>query len=194
MTNEELVGMYRNGNQEAIIELHEQNKGMIVRAIRSLGVNKNDIDDAHQVAFIVLLNCVRSYCADGGRTFVSFYYLCLRRQLVDFMLRNSPIRITKEAVQKGKKHVSYEKLPTNFDVAKEDDNLMEVEEEKRLLREALKELSSSHKQIVQMYIEGKRFSEISKELGVTAQAVTQRFQRILDKMREHVNGIERKVL
>ena len=68
MTDEELISMSRDGDQEAMEKLLEKYKGMVLGKARSMYILGGDSEDLIQEGMLGLFKAVRDY--DSGRVLV----------------------------------------------------------------------------------------------------------------------------
>ena len=81
MTDEELISMSRDGDQEAMEKLLEKYKGMVLGKARSMYILGGDSDDLIQEGMLGLFKAVRDYDCGRDASFSTFAQLCVTRQL-----------------------------------------------------------------------------------------------------------------
>lgn len=82
MTNEQLVLLIQGGNDDKLIDLYRQNKGLIQKVVRKYA-GYEDVEDLQQEAFFGLCNAAKLFKHDSGTAFSTYvvYWIkqsCLR--------------------------------------------------------------------------------------------------------------------
>lgn len=93
MTNEELVQLYRQGNKEALNDLIEQNKGVVMKLANKFYINSNsiDIDDLIQEGYAGLITAVNKYDFDreNKAQFITYAMNCIHQCMYSFLVGHS---------------------------------------------------------------------------------------------------------
>ncbi len=82
--NEELVRRYQIGDQEALLMLWEQNKGLMHRAVSPYKATA-ELDDLMQEAFIGLTTAAREYKPEAGAKFSGFVCDHIRWEILSYL-------------------------------------------------------------------------------------------------------------
>ena len=91
MTNEELVMKIKGGDDaegKLLLELFEQNRGLIHKYIRKYG-NLLEYEDAKQESFIALMDAVNNFKPELG-LFYTFYGYYLQMRFSNYLISNAP--------------------------------------------------------------------------------------------------------
>ena len=81
MTDEELITLFRDGDQEAMEMLLNKYKEMVLRKAKSMYILGGDSDDLIQEGMLGLFKEVRDYDCGRDASFRTFAQLCVTRQL-----------------------------------------------------------------------------------------------------------------
>ena len=92
MTNEELIQEYQNGNQGALDELLEQNKGLVgfaIRTYKGLAKPSLGVEDLQQEAWIGFLRAVQKYNINQSAKFSSYAVKAMIHAVIRAINRDS---------------------------------------------------------------------------------------------------------
>ena len=81
LTDEELIALFRDGDQEAMEKLLNKYKEMVLGKARSMYILGGDSDDLIQEGMLGLFKAVRDYDCGRDASFRTFAQLCVTRQL-----------------------------------------------------------------------------------------------------------------
>lgn len=87
MNNEELVKSYQNGDKDSLLELWDNNQGLIHKIVNGF-CGYADEDDLMQEAFLALNNASNEYKHDAGCSFASFLADRIRWSLISYLENN----------------------------------------------------------------------------------------------------------
>lgn len=189
-TDEQLIDMYRAGNEKAMDELFNRYKGLVRMKTRTLYLVGGDSDDLIQEGMIGLYKAMIGYDSKKYASFATFAGLCIDRQIVNAIQasnrkKNVPLNT----------YVSFE-LPASQD---EDNELklvdvlnssQEQNPEKlyidREITDSLESrirnsLSSYERKVLDLYLDGNDYIEIAKIINKTPKSVDNAIQRIRSK-------------
>lgn len=189
--DEVLIALYQNGDEKAIDELFEKYKNLVRKKAKAMFLVGGDNDDLIQEGMIGLYKAVRDYNADKETTFSTFASMCINRQIITAVTasnrkKNSPLN----------SYVSFDQpanVTENSDMKLIDVLQTDVEQnpEKLLIDKEytinLKEqvetvLSPFERQVLNLYMEGRDYIMISKELGKSSKSIDNALQRIRNKV------------
>ena len=194
MTDEDLIALFRDGDQEAMEHLLDKYKEMVLKKARSMYILGGDSDDLIQEGMLGLFKAVRDYDSGRDASFSTFAQLCVTRQLY-----------TAVKASARKKH-----LPLNTAISLsrplresgvgEDEELMDCleadarsnpeeyiigqEEMERLEEKIERELSAFEKQVLELYLTGMGYVEIAHVLNRDEKSTDNALQRIRTKLRK----------
>ena len=180
LSDEQLVKLCNKGVQEAFSALSVR----YIFVIRNKsaepyhqGIEK---DDLFQEGLLGLLNAVESYNADGKASFRTYAGVCIRNKII------SAVRsFQSERNKLNNEHCS-------FDDVQNVPSAPETEPETAfVIREAFEgfqdyirnELSEKEFEVLELYVEGKSYDEISQKLGISRKSCDNAMQRLRKKLR-----------
>ena len=88
-TDEELVVLAQNGDNDSEIELFSRYKNVLRKISRSYFLIGGDIEDILQEGMLGLYKAIKSYSPSKGVSFSSFANLCIKRQIQTAVRRAS---------------------------------------------------------------------------------------------------------
>lgn len=188
-TDEELIELYREGEEGVVEYLMEKYKNLVRSKATSMFILGGDTQDLIQEGMIGLFKAVRDYDAGRDACFYTFAQLCVSRNIFT-------------AVQKSgrKKHAPLNYYVSIYGQESTDDtelgigsvkdnpeNIMIGKENLEQLEQAIEtELSSFERQVIELRITGMGYDEISRILGRDGKSVDNALQRIKGKLKKYV--------
>ena len=175
LTDEELITLFRDGDQEAMEMLLNKYKEMVLRKAKSMYILGGDSDDLIQEGMLGLFKAVRDYDCGRDASFRTFAQLCVTRQLYTAVKASS-----------RKKHLP---LNTAISLSRPASSNPEVyligqEEMERLEEKIEKELSAFEKQVLELHLTGMGYVEIAHVLNRDEKSTDNALQRIRAKLRK----------
>lgn len=194
--DEELIDMYRGGNEQAIEHIFERYKHIVRKKAKAMYLAGGDSDDLIQEGMIGLYKAVRDYDKRKDVSFMTFASVCINRQILNAVTasnrkKNSPLNT----------YVSFDE-PVNpdedaqvklVDVLKSDkeqnpERLFIDKENADSLEERLfRVLSSYETRVLEMYMGGMDYIAIADALGKTPKSIDNAIQRIRNKVDKITN-------
>ena len=175
-----LIGLYREGNQDAIDMLFERYKTFIYGIINDVFCNFGyyvDYEDMFQESMVVFLDCLRKYDVDNG----CFYFFV--RTSIERRLINKIKRIKKNMVVKS------------LDVECFDDGNEKIidyvaEEDKNSVLEDLfiEKLDGINKDIAVLKIKGFSYEDIADVLQINKQFIYRRMVKIKKVLKDIIKN------
>ena len=179
-SDEELVEMYRNGIQDAFGELSVRYIFVIRSASAGLYNMGVETDDLYQEGLVALHSAVKSYDDGGGASFRTYAAVCIKNRLMSAVrsannkrnfINNTAVSIYDEPME----------LSAPFS---EPEGLVVAEEGmKDILRTARDRLSELEFRVMELYIDGNSYEEISKLIGVSVKVCDNAMQRVRRKLK-----------
>lgn len=180
ISDDELVILYKNGVQDAFTALSMRYIFLIKKQASSFCGKSVEYDDLLQEGLIGLDNAVSGYDIGGTASFRTYAAVCIRNRLVS-------------AVRKANSNfnsINNEALPLSeqVDVLSAPDTEPEhavdsIERTKEIFRTVRELLSELERNVLSLYVDGKRYDEIAADLGITVKACDNAMQRVRKKLR-----------
>ncbi len=160
-------------DKETFISLVNQNLGIIHKVSLTYCYNCTDREDLVQEIFLQLWRSYGSY--KGESRFSTWLYRVALNTAIN-------------SLRKKKDHVSMETLPDNRSYEVRD---IEKEEQTRLLFSAISQLNKIDKALIFLWLEERKYDEISEITGLSKTAVSVRLVRIRKKLEEIIKSMEK---
>ena len=195
MKDEEIIEYVRQGDKRAVDYLMDKYKNLVRQKARRLFLMGGDSDDLIQEGMIGLYKAIRDYTPNREASFYSFANLCVERQMYSAVKasnrqKNLPLNTyislsdidfaetaAKESIF-GNNQLNPEKLV----IDKESEDVLEY----KLVRH----LSTFEKKVFELFIEGKRYTEIAEELQKSPKSIDNALQRIKTKLNQTLLELE----
>ena len=201
--DEELVALYRAGDQEAVDELLSRYRSFARVKARSYFLIGADRDDIVQEGMIGLYKAIRDYAPEREASFRAFAELCVTRQIITAVktatrLKHVPLNtyvsLSKPVGDDEDPDRSLHEVLANAR-APDPADLVIGHEELRGMKLAFAEiLSDFETEVLHMYVEGKSYQDIASHLERHVKSIDNAIQRIKRKvelhLRERRNGGE----
>ena len=190
MTDEELIGKLRAGRRDVADYLVEKYKGLVRQKASTMYLIGGETDDLIQEGMIGLFKAVQNYDSGKEASFQTFARLCIDRQLYKAVSgsnrqKHQPLNTYVSLSQEeGTDHLEelWEQSPETIVIARENVDDLETQ-----IRRCLSPLEN---QVLELYLLGEDYSQISKTLGKTKKSVDNALQRIKGKVRLCVDDIQ----
>ena len=177
LTDEELVKLYKRGNQDAFTELYTRYKSLVKFHCRKFFWIGSEIEDITQEGMKGLFNAVQTYKEEVA-SFKTYASLCIKSSILTAIKKyndNNTVKINGnisiESVE-GFSHLVT--TPEEFVIDKESDN--------EVLLKIYKDLSKREKEVLKLYLEGLNYTEIANKLGVKEKSVDNALVRAKSKI------------
>lgn len=180
--------------QECIMNRYKNFVRLKARAYFLVGADREDII---QEGMIGLFKATRDYHPDRASSFKSFAELCVRRQIITAIKSatrqkhiplNSYVSLNKSPYDSESER-SYLEMMASGNKELNPEHLMIRKEEVRFLEEKMGEvLSRLEWQVLNGYLEGKSYEEISREVPCRVKSVDNALQRVKKKMERAVQA------
>lgn len=188
ISDDELVKVAKNGDNNAIETLVDRYKNYISLKTRTYFLRGADKEDIMQEGMIGLIKAIRDYKVDKQVSFKSFAELCITRQIITAVkaaTRQKHTPLNSYISLYGSGDGDEERSPLDLI----DSNTRFNPEEYIIMRENLKKideqilkfLSKFEKSVLECYMTGKTYQEISEVLGRPVKSIDNALQRIKRK-------------
>ncbi len=183
----ELVYLAQEGNEDAINELYQRYKSIIVKksknAIMYATHHGIDINDIMQEAYIGFDEAIRGFSQDEKASFYTFSLLCIDRKITNYLRKTtgSKGKILNEAVTIDD---TLEKVLSNdFSI---EYTLMDRDNGSELINKIRSFLTEFERNVFDLKLKEYSFNEIAKILNKDVKSIYNTFQRIKVKIRKNI--------
>lgn len=190
MTDEEIVAGAQNADGTALEFLLNKYKNFVRSKARSYFLIGADHEDIVQEGMIGLYKAIRDFRPDRLASFRAFAELCITRQIITAIktaTRQKHIPLN-SYVSLNKPIYDEESDRTLMDVITEDalsnpENMFIDREDLSTIRGRIGEmLSDLEKEVLELYMDGKSYQEISEEMGRHVKSIDNALQRVKRKL------------
>ena len=194
LTDEEMISLFRDGDQEAMERLLEKYKGMVLGKAKSMYILGGDSEDLIQEGMLGLFKAVRDFDSGRDASFRTFAQLCVTRQLYTAVKAsarkkhlplNSAVSLSSPLREENGDERDEELLDfLEADPSSNPEEYLIGQEETERLEEMIeKELSPLEKQVLDLYLTGMGYVEIAHVLNRDEKSTDNALQRIRAKPR-----------
>ncbi len=191
LTDENLVLLANQGNENAETELLEKYKDLVVKIARSYFIIGGELEDIVQEGMIGLYKAIKNFSNSKNTTFKTFAITCIKHQIQSAIKKantkkNSPLT-NSIPLQKFSENSddSDEFLPVNliFQVAP-DEKIINHENYINLLNTIKNTLSKKEYIVLKYYLSGYSYKEIAKILEINEKSIDNSLSRIKNKLKK----------
>ena len=193
-SDEELILMYRDGEEEAAGFLMNKYKNLVRKKAGSMYILGGDREDLIQEGMIGLYKAVRDYDMGRDVNFYTFADLCVSRQMYTAVQAsnrkkhlplNTYISIYSQTMNAEEGTEEYELMNT---LTLGNDNnpeemVIEQENMEQMELAILSQLSELEKQVFELHLTGMNYTEIAKVLGRDEKSTDNALQRMKSKIK-----------
>ena len=193
LTDEELITLFRDGDQEAMEMLLNKYKEMVLRKAKSMYILGGDSDDLIQEGMLGLFKAVRDYDSGRDASFRTFAQLCVTRQLYTAVKAssrkkhlplNTAISLSRPVREDGEEDEEFLDCLEADASSNPEVYLIGQEEIERLEEKIEKELSPLEKQVLELHLTGMGYVEIAHVLNRDEKSTDNALQRIRTKLKK----------
>ena len=194
MTDEDLIALFRDGDQEAMEFLLDKYKEMVLRKARSMYILGGDSDDLIQEGMLGLFKAVRDYDCGRDASFRTFAQLCVTRQLYTAVTAstrkkhlplNTAISLSRPLRENGGDEEEEFMDCLEADASSNPEEYIIGQEEMERLEEKIeKELSPLEKQVLELHLTGMGYVEIAHVLNREEKSTDNALQRRRTKIKK----------
>jgi len=171
---QKLISLAQGGDAEAEAALIAEFAPLVRICTRPYFLQGGDNEDLIQEGMLGLLSAIRHYSSGRGASFRTFAELCIRRRVFSAIKRYSAI----ETID----------LPVEVPQTNPETILIDREMSEEFLNGFLEQLSSLERQILDLYLKGLSYREISSGTGKSAKSVDNAIQRVRRKLTQFKLG------
>ncbi len=190
-TDIELIDKSQNGNSDAMETLLNKYRGMVIKESRKLYLIGADEEDLLQEGMIGLFKAVRDYESEANVDFPVFAHICIVRQLYSAVRRdnrgktsvlNNALSIDSANDVEGSTIADY----INAEELSPEDRVIENERIEEIWASIHECLSGYEKNVLELYLAGKKYDEIAEELDKDKKSIDNAIQRIRNKLSDAI--------
>lgn len=194
-SDEELILMYRDGEEEAAGFLMNKYKNLVRKKAGSMYILGGDREDLIQEGMIGLYKAVRDYDLGRDVNFYTFADLCVSRQMYTAVQAsnrqkhlplNTYISIYGQSINSEEGSTEYDIMNTLVSQTESNPEAMMIAQEnmEQMEQAILKELSPLEKQVFELHLTGMNYTQIAKVLGRDAKSTDNALQRMKGKIKK----------
>ena len=194
-SDEELIIMYRDGEEDAASFLMNKYKNLVRKKAGSMYILGADRDDLIQEGMIGLFKAIRDYDMGRDVNFYTFADLCVSRQMYTAVQAsnrqkhlplNTYISFYSQSLnsEEGKDEYSLMNTLPSEKEKNPEDMMIEQENVEQIESAILKELSEFEKQVFELHLTGMTYTEIAKVLGRDEKSTDNALQRMKTKIKK----------
>ena len=191
-SDEELIMFYRNGNEQAIEVIFERYKNLVRKKAKAMFLAGGDNDDLIQEGMIGLYKAVRDFKSGMSATFFTFASMCINRQMITAVAasnrkKNTPLNsyLSFDMPAGGENGEDWEMKLVDIISSQEEQNpemlIIDKEHAADLKKKLFNKLSPFEKQVLDLYMHGEDYIQISQEMNKPAKPIDNALQRIRAK-------------
>lgn len=198
MSDEELVGLTREGDTEALEYLIHRYRNFVKTKARSYFLIGADREDIVQEGMIGLCKAIRDFKQDKLSPFKAFAELCVTRQIITaiktatrqkHMPLNSYVSLNKPVYDDEGERTLLDVL-SGVKVTDPEELMIAQEECVGIERKISELLSDLEKKVLLYYTQGRSYHEIAYELDRHVKSIDNALQRIKRKLERHLEKTE----
>lgn len=190
MDDESIVFMAKDGDVVALEFLINKYKNFVRAKARTYFLVGADHEDIIQEGMIGLYKAIRDYRSDKLASFRAFAELCITRQIITAIKTatrqkhiplNSYVSLNKPVFDEESDRTLLD-IVTTTKITNPEQLLISQEEVADIEQKMAELLSGLEKEVVALYLEGKSYQEIAKQLDRHVKSVDNALQRIKRKL------------
>ena len=194
LEDEEIVLLGRRGDKNATEFLINKYKSLVKAKARTYFLIGADREDVVQEGMIGLYKATRDYRHDKSMAFKTFAELCITRQMITAVKNatrqkhiplNTYISLNRK-VYDDDSDKSYIDM-ISYQIVLDPEQLLITKEEASGIENKMGEILSSFEwEVLSLYLNGKSYTEIAKELNKPVKSIDNALQRVKKKVEKHV--------
>lgn len=196
-TDEELLEKIKKGDEKAENELLSRYKYLVVKISRGYFIVGGDLEDLVQEGMIGLYKAIKAYTNEKEASFKTFAVLCIKHQIQTAIKmantnKNKPLSsaVSFQSFTENSANESLDYLP--IELVLEDTPAEKVinKENFNLLKEKIKStLSPLELKVLNLYLQGYSYKEISSTLNVSSKSIDNSLSRIKSKLKNKLDKV-----
>ena len=190
--DEELVQMYRDGDERAVEAIMERYKNFVSKKAHAMYIVGGEMEDLIQEGMIGLYKAVTAYDKMKAASFMTFASLCINGQIMNAVKasnakKNSPLNryvSLDEPVNGTDDNTDMKLVDTLAGIYEQNPELLYIDREYTgsLEQKALEALSPLERKVIKLLMSGKDYVKIAEELERTPKSIDNAIQRARTKI------------
>lgn len=176
LTDNEIISLINNGEYENLQIIIDRYLPLIIKMAKKY-CPKTEVEDAVQEATIALYGAVKGYDSEKS-SFSTLASVCIKRSMISHLRKNNAEKAVPEELIIPIEEANL----LSFD--NPESILIEKEDFDNLKQNIKLELSSMEYTVLQLFLEGKSYLEISKQMNTTEKSVDNALSRIRKKIQK----------
>lgn len=194
LADEEILLCAGEGNMEAVEYLIKKYKNFVRSKARAYFLIGADKEDIIQEGMIGLYKAIINYRPEKLTSFKSFAEICIRRQIITAVKTatrqkhiplNSYVSFSKPVYEENADKLTLDVL-SGFKISDPETVVIGKEQLAQLEKKIIEVLSPFEMDVLNVYLEGKSYQEISNETGREVKSVDNALQRIKKKLEKYL--------
>ena len=190
MPDDDIVLLAQKGDNEALLFILKKYKSFVKGRARSYFLIGADREDIIQEGMIGLYKAIRDFKADKQVTFRAFAEICITRQIITAVKAatrqkhvplNSYISLNKPVYEENTNQTFFDIFTTDPQ-ANPEDMVIDQEAYNNIELKINKILSPFEMKVLNMYLEGKNYHQMSVDLNRDHKSIDNALQRIKKKL------------
>lgn len=186
-SNEELIYLFRQGNDEAYEMLQERYLPHMLNVIRQVGTGLGNIGfdetEALQECYLCLHQCVYYYCESKNASFSTYFFMRMNYTLMNYR-KKVLNRINKESAMESLTEEKTNEVENENQLFQSDPvKMLDYSDELDRLLEIKEEGNAVEAQVAECLLSGENSREMSKHLSIESKSINNALYRIRKKMR-----------
>ena len=179
IADEQLITDFRNGDTEIMDYLMVKYKYMVRQKARAMYLMGGENEDLIQEGMIGLFKAIRDFKPENGAPFAAFAKLCVERQLYTAIeaaarMKNAPLN----------GYISLSEESENLMDGGIEDAVIEKASYQQIYSDVQMHLSQMERQVLELFLEGKNYTEIAVIMGKSDKSIDNALQRMKSKIRK----------
>lgn len=192
--DEELALKAQSYDEDAINTLLNKYKNLVNKISRSYFLIGGDIEDIVQEGMIGLYKAITHFSPQKNASFKTFASICIKNQIQNAIkiasseknrVLSTALSIADDPVFDEDEKLGFETLT---DFSSIEDKIVEKEKVEEILFHVKEKLSTLEKKILNLYLEGYNYNEISQMANISKKSIDNGLTRIKNKLSFLKNG------
>ena len=200
LSENEIILIAQNRNDEAMTYLMEKYKGLVRQKVRTLFLIGGDKDDLVQEGMIGLYKAICDYSPDKEASFKTFADLCISRQVYTAIktsnrMKNQPLNSyisiyspaysDENALADGDFIIDQEIRASQLNP---EEIIIDRENVSRIEKNLFAYLSKMETKVLELYLDGMTYQEIASYMDKSPKSIDNALQRIKSKLQKQIDS------